>query len=149
MKHALLVPLWLFAPLALAQQSEQLYSFKGCNTVIVQANDSGQVLFNRFLTHLEDQGFVIEKSDKERFTFSTSEKSYKKNLSARLSIQGYLRKNRIYLSGIVHAKGLYGSSNDQPVIDKGMSGSPMKEAFDTLDHIAGLFTNSERFYLLR
>jgi hypothetical protein len=128
------------------------FSFKGCNTVLVAAKDSSN-LFNRFLIHLEDQGYIIDKSDKERFTFSTQARQYKKNLSAQMLINGQVRGNRIYLSGNIESPSitLYGvrSGTITQVADKGMSGSPMKEAFIALDHIAGLFINSERFYLFR
>jgi hypothetical protein len=124
------------------------FSFKGCNTIVLKAKDSTN-LFNRLLIHLEDQGYIIDKSDKERFTFSTQAKQYKKNLSAQMVINGQVRGNRIYLSGIIHSRGLYGMTSESQAVDKGMPGSPMKEAFDSLDHTAGLFTDSERLYLLR
>lgn len=96
MRYLILILTFALTFNSLAQEHE--VPLKKDNTIIVEKDLSNETLFKEFTDVLVDEGYSIEKEDKERFTFSTESKGMRHLKNYNFVLKGRIKDGKIFLT---------------------------------------------------
>lgn len=117
-------------------QSNKFDAPKKTNTIILIKEGNSLQILTEFAQHLQDNGYTIEKLDKDLFSLSTDYKDYKFAGKAVIKIISFVRqvdnKVKIEIKGKIEISNPNGGQVPYDVCNCGMSGDARKNAFKTI-----------------
>ena len=126
MKNSLLIIAIVFIGILVQAQKPP----KGTNTIILKTELSNSELLISFARHLQDEGYSIEKLDKDLLSLSTEYEDYKTPSVAVMKIDAFVRGNKIVISGDINiTDALSGAVVKMDICKCGFSGDARLNAF--------------------
>lgn len=117
-------------------QNEKTEAPKKTNTIIILKEGNAEQILIEFAQHLQDNGYSIEKLDKDLLSLSTGFKDYKFSGKAVLKIFAFVRQLesnvKIEIKGKIEISNPYGGQVPYDVCNCGLSGDARKNAFKTI-----------------
>lgn len=117
-------------------QTEKFDAPKKTNTIVLIKEGNATLILTEFAQHLQDNGYTIEKLDRELLSLSTDFRDYKFAGKAVMKIIVFVRqmdtKVKIEIKGKIEISNPFGGQVPYDVCNCGMAGDARKNAFKAI-----------------
>ncbi|HON69942.1 MAG TPA: hypothetical protein PL153_02665 [Tenuifilum sp.] len=132
----IITTLLVFIVLISFGQNKKIEAPKKANTIIILKKGNAEQILIEFAQHLQDNGYSIEKLDKDLLSLSTDFKEYKFSGIAVLKIFAFVRQLennvKIEIKGKIEVSNPFGGQIPYDACNCGLSGDARKNAFKTI-----------------